>query len=165
MLSLGCAAPSYAQDQPGVDPAGRPIAPDLPAQAPAQAAEPTELDLPVDQTIKIKVAPVQISSVVDHVNEPSTVTVSSAGLLNAQLFLVPVDSPYGGHALGKPRLIGTDNRAGDQLTVRWTSKEPVRYVKLFAVVHKKDAPGTAVRSRTIDIGIGPARLSAPAEGR
>jgi hypothetical protein len=162
LLAFTCAVPLHAQDQPGSGPATGQTQPEQQEQA---QAEPTELDLPVDQTIKIKVDPVQISNVVDRVNEPSTVTVSSAGMLNAQLFLVPVDSPYGGRSLGKPRLIGTVNRAGDQLAIRWTSKEPTPYVKLFAVVHKKDAPGTSVRSRTIDLGIGPARLSQPPAAR
>ena len=156
VLSIASAASCVdAQDQPVTqDPQQQPQQEEI--QPP-----PAELQIPVDDSIKLTIDPVQVSSVVDRVNEPCTVTIKSPGLLNAQLYLIGTDAPYGGLLIGDPRLIGEDNHAGDKLSVRWSSKETNQYVKLFAIVHKKNAPDKAVRSRTLDVGIGPARFKLP----
>jgi hypothetical protein len=115
---------------------------------PAPAPQPTELDLPVDESIKVTVEPVQVSNLVDRVMETATVSVKCPTALSAQVFVVPVDAPYGGRALEKPRLIGSDNKPADGL-------------KVFAVVRKSAAPNTPVRSRTVDFAMGGARYDAP----
>jgi hypothetical protein len=123
----------------------------------AQVGEADALELPVDESIKISVDPVEISNVVDRVMGPAVVTVKCPQATDVRLFLVPVNAPYGGRTLDKPRLIGSDSKPSDGLTVRWNSKESHQYVKLFAVVHKKNAPQVEVRSRTVDFAVGGSR--------
>jgi hypothetical protein len=123
------------------------------------AKQPTELDLPVDDSIKVSISPVQVSHVVDHVVEPCIITVRCPEALSAQVFMVPVDAPYGGRGTDKPHLIGTDNNPKNNgFKVRWASKETSRYVKIFAVVRKRSAPLQEVRSLTVDIGIAGSRF-------
>ena len=121
------------------------------------SAKPTELDLLQDPTVKVEVEPVVASSVVDRVIEPGTVIVRCPDALTAEVFLVPVDAPYGGKPLDIPRSIGKGTKTANVFKIRWTSKEPDQYVKLFAVVRRKSSPERRVRSHTIDLAIGGSR--------
>lgn len=125
---------------------------------------PSEINLPVDDSVKVTVEPLFVSNLVDRVLEPSTVTVCCPEALSVQLFIMPVDSPYGGVALRRPKLIASDNRPSDKYTLRWTGKEQTAYVKLFAVVRKQRTPYTFVRSRTIDLALGGMRYTPPPAG-
>lgn len=129
------------------------------------ANEPTELDLPQDAAIKIKVSPIIPSNVVDRVCEPASIIVDCPGALSAEVFLVPVDSPYGGRALQPPRSLGKDSKPADGMVIPWSEKVSDQYVKLFAVVRKRAQPDKRVRSHTIDIAVSGARLKPkPAAG-
>ncbi len=118
---------------------------------------PTELDFTVDEKIKVKVEPFVSGSLVDRIVEPTTVSVVYPGAAEIDLFVVAVDSPYGGKALEKPRLIGKDAKPGDGFKIQWNNKEPDPYVKIFAVVKKKSGD-KRFRSRTLDFGMAGARF-------
>jgi hypothetical protein len=123
--------------------------------------QPTELDLPVDEKIKVKVEPFVPGSVVDRLVEPSTVTVECPGAQEVDLYVVPVDAPYGGKAVDRPRRIGRDDKPANGLKVDWATKEYHPYVKVFVVVRKK---GFGMRrSRTLDFGMSGARFEAKPE--
>lgn len=139
------------------------------AHSPADAEEPvqttktvetTEPDLPVDESIKVSITPLQVSSLVDRMMEPVTIKVRCPEAARAQLFFVAVDAPYGGKVIDKPRLIGSDLKPEDGLTVRWSDKLTAQYIKVYAVVRKKGA-SSDVRSKTIDLAVGGARLDRP----
>lgn len=119
--------------------------------------EPAAQAIPEDDSVKIKIDPVLVGNLVDRVIEPATITVIAPGALSAEVYLLPVDAPYGGKPTGKARLIGKDLTPANGFTVRWSQAEPDQYVKIFAVVHKKDAAGP-VRSHTLDIGLSGRRL-------
>jgi hypothetical protein len=126
---------------------------------------PTELDLPVDEKVHVHVEPYVAGSVVDRVSEPAAVTVTiSEPTSMVEVFVVPVDSPYGGKALDKPRLIGKDDKPADGFKVMWTGKEKAPYVKVFAVVMKRAGVQRRWRSHTLDFGMGGMRLDAAAGG-
>jgi hypothetical protein len=124
---------------------------------------PTELDYPVDEKIKVKVDPFTASPVVDRISEPCTVTVEGQNILDVEVFVVPVDGPYGGHAIDRPRSIGKDLNPAKGFTVKWTGKEQSQYVKVFAVVHKRVGIPRQVRSPSLDFGMDGARFEAPAK--
>jgi hypothetical protein len=125
---------------------------------------PTELDLPVDENIKLKVEPYVASPVVDRIIEPAAVIVGSPNTSEVEIFVVPVDSPYGGKALEKPHSVGKDEKPGDGFKVMWTKKESAPYVKVFAVVTHKTGIQRLYRSHTMDFGMGGSRLeTAPAK--
>lgn len=118
---------------------------------------PTELDFPLDEKIKVKVEPFIPGSLVDRIVEPTTVQVECLGAAEINLFVVAVDSPYGGKALEKPRLIGKDAKPSDGFKIHWNNKEPDPYVKIFAVVRKKNGP-KRFRSHTLDFAMAGARF-------
>jgi hypothetical protein len=124
---------------------------------------PTELDYPVDEKIKVKVDPFTSSPVVDRISEPCTVTVEGPNILDVEVFVVPVDGPYGGHAIDRPRSIGKDLNPAKGFTVKWTGKEQSQYVKVFAVVHRRVGIPRTVRSLTLDFGMAGARYEATAK--
>lgn len=132
------------------------------AGGPAEAVEmpPTELDLPVDESIKVKVDPIVSGPVVERVVSPTAVMVGTKNTTEVEVFVVPVDAPYGGRALEKPHSVGKDDRAVDGFKVMWTQKETAPYVKVFAVVTRKTGFPHHVRSRTFDFGMGGTRLDA-----
>lgn len=125
---------------------------------------PTELDYPTDEKIKVKVDPVVSNAVVDRITEPSTITVLCTGPVEeVELFVVPVDAPYGGKATDKPRAVGKDDKASDGFKITWTGKEHDPYVKLFAVVKKRGGGRARFRSRTLDFGMGGNRYEQPGQ--
>jgi hypothetical protein len=152
LTMLGCTNLVGAQEMPATSHQGEGGETD-PSSGNKPKPKPTELDLPEDSTIKIRVFPLMPSNLVDRVGEPATVTVDCPGALSAEVFIVPVDAPYGGHALDRPRLIGKDIRPHDGLTVAWSEQEPDQYVKLFAVVRKRSQPDHRLRSHTIDLAM------------
>jgi hypothetical protein len=156
-LALTTAVPTaYAQETPGPESAGATES-SASGEQEAPPAKPTELDLPEDASIKIRVHPLMPSNLVDRVGEPATVTVECPGAVSAEIYIVPVDAPYGGHALDRPRLIGKDVKPGDGLTVHWSDQEPDQYIKLFAVVRKRSLPDRRVRSHPLDLAMYGAR--------
>ena len=72
-----------------------------------------ELTLPIDESLKVTVVPVVHTNVVDRVVDPCSVQVKAPGATQVQVFIVPVDSPYGGRATDSPRPIGTDSTPAD----------------------------------------------------
>jgi hypothetical protein len=124
---------------------------------------PTELDLPIDESIKMKVEPFVSSPVVDRLIEPTTIVVGSPNTSEVEIFVVPVDAPYGGKALEKPHSVGKDDRPADGFRLIWTSKESAPYVKVFAVVTHKTGIQRRYRSHTMDFGMGGSRLETPAK--
>lgn len=112
---------------------------------------PTELDYPIDDRIKVKVEPFVPGTVVDRLLEPSLVTIVNASGSEVELFVVPVDAPYGGKALDRPHSIGKDEKPADGWKLHWNGKEHQPYIKLFAVVHRRN--GGHARSRTYDFGV------------
>jgi hypothetical protein len=127
-------------------------------EAQTEKAKPSELDLPEDLSIKIKVDPVIPGNVVDRIGEPAKVTVECPGIVSAEVFVVGVDSPYGGRALERPRLLGRDSSSSDGFTVQWNDAEVDQYVKIFAVVTRKTQPEKRMRSHTIDLAMHGARF-------
>jgi hypothetical protein len=117
----------------------------------SEQEEQTELDLPVDATVRLSVDPLFPSSLVDRVMEPCTVTVRGSNITSVDIMAVPVDAPYGGFAVATPRLVGhaAANKRSTAFLLRWSAVEPDRYLKLFAVVHKKN--GSLARSKTLDV--------------
>lgn len=112
--------------------------------------KPPQPKLMEDTSIKLRVDPVLLDSVIDRVLEPAKIFVEAPGATVVDVFLVPVDAPYGGKPLGKGRLLGRDSTPRDGFVIDWSSSEPHQYLKLFAVVHKN---GEQSRSRTIDIAV------------
>jgi len=117
------------------------------------SGEPNKLPQPKlmeDASIKLRVEPILLDSVVDRVLEPAKIFIEAPGATSVDVFIVPVDAPYGGKPIGKGRLLGRDNTPRNGFIVDWTSTESHQYLKLFAVVHKNDEHS---RSRTIDIAV------------
>src|SRR5689334_10768049 len=69
-----------------------PMAPAPDSAEGVKRLESTELDLPEDDSIKLKVEPLIVGSVVDRVAEPSTIAVECPGALTAEVYIVPVDA-------------------------------------------------------------------------
>jgi hypothetical protein len=176
-LAIGATAPCVAQQRAAdgngeaeqaipeppaaSDPYAQPAGGGTRDNAPPDLVPLKELTLPIDETLKVTVAPVIRTNVVDRVIEPCTVQVKAPGAAQVQVFVVPVDSPYGGRAVDSPRPIGTDANPADGFSVRWTGTESAKYMKVFAVAQKA---GRSVRSATVDVGIGGKRLrTAPAQ--
>jgi hypothetical protein len=116
----------------------------------AEPDKPPQPKLMEDATIKLRVEPILLDSVVDRVLEPAKIFVEAPGATMVDVFLVPVDAPYGGRAVGKGRLLGRDSTPRNGFIIDWVSTESHQYLKLFAVVHKN---GEQSRSRTIDIAV------------
>lgn len=133
------------------------------AGGPGEAVEmpPTELDLPVDEGIKVKVDPVVSGPVVERVVSLTSVVIATKNATEVEVFVVPVDAPYGGKALEKPHSVGKDDKPADGFKVMWTQKESAPYVKVFAVVTRRTGFPHQVRSRTFDFGMGGTRLETP----
>ena len=148
-------APAGSQPETQTPPAEE--SPENPSPKP-KAPKPTELDLLQDPTVKVELDPVVASSLVDRVVEATTVTVHCPDAMTAEVFIVPVDAPYGGKPLDIPRSVGKGVRSANLFKVQWASKEPDQYVKLFAVVRRKSSPERRVRSHTIDLAIGGTRF-------
>jgi hypothetical protein len=121
---------------------------------------PTELDLPIDESIKMKVQPFISGPVVDRLIEPTTIIVGSPNTSDVEIFVVPVDAPYGGKALEKPRSVGRDEKPADGFKIIWATKESAPYVKVFAVVTHKVGIQRRYRSHTMDFGMGGNRFEA-----
>lgn len=121
---------------------------------------PTELDLSVDDRIKVKVEPFVVGSLVDRIVEPSVIVIDSPGAAEVEVFVVPVDAPYGGKAIEKPHSVGKDERSADGFKINWVAKEHDPYVKLFVVAKRKNSQHR-VRSHTLDFGMSGARFEAP----
>jgi hypothetical protein len=120
---------------------------------------PSEFDLQMDDAVKLRVEPVQVSNLVDRLLEPSTITVKCREALSVQIFVMPVDAPYGGVPLGRPKLVASDNHPGSAYAFRWDSKEPNPYIKIFAVVRRQRDPYAFVRSRALDFAVGGMRYA------
>jgi hypothetical protein len=151
----GDAQQTVPEPPPASDPYAQPAGSTTPDNAAPDLVPLKELTLPIDDTLKVTVVPVIRTNVVDRVVEPCTVQVKAAGAAQVQVFVVPVDSPYGGRAVDSPRSIGTDANPADGFSVRWTGTESAKYMKVFAVAQKG---GRSVRSATVDVGIGGKRL-------
>lgn len=109
--------------------------------------------LVLDESIKVKVEPVERSAVVDRViGRSTTIYVTAPQAVRVQVYLEPVDSPYCGKALAPPRLIGQSSDFRRNFPVVWSSPEPYRYVKIFARAFKADGY-TAGRSRSVDLAL------------
>lgn len=130
--------------------------------APQWEMPPTELDLRVDERVHVHVEPYVPGPVVDRITEPAAVTVEVPDCTRVEVFVVPVDAPYGGKAIDKPRMIGKDDKPADGFKVMWSGKEKTPYVKVFAVITKRNGVQRRFRSHTLDFGMGGARLDAPA---
>ncbi|MBY0551884.1 MAG: hypothetical protein K2W95_31660 [Candidatus Obscuribacterales bacterium] len=156
-----CQEPQTAQDAPEQEqlqerkPTGNATEPEV-ANAEEEDAGP---QLEVDDRIKIKVTPVVIGPVIDRVTETATVTVRAPGASKVEVYVEPVDAPYGGRTIGEPRLLGrsSDIRC---FTVNWAAPEPDKYVRVYAIAYRSPAqPPT--RSRGTDLGMGGRRLVIP----
>lgn len=121
-------------------------------------AEDTGPQFEVDDRIKIKIAPIVIGPVIDRVTESATVTVRAPGASKVEVYLEPVDAPYGGRTTGEPRLLGrsTNMRC---FCVNWSAPEPAKYVRVYAIAYRSQAQPT--RSRGTDLGMGGKRLAIP----
>jgi hypothetical protein len=154
----GDAEQTIPEPPPATDPYAQPAGGPTADNAPPDLVPLKELTLPIDESVKVTVVPVIRTNIVDRVVEPCSVQVKAAGAAQVQVFVVPVDSPYGGRAVDSPRPIGTDANPADGFSVRWTGTESAKYMKVFAVAQKG---GRSVRSATIDVGIGGKRLRTP----
>ncbi len=135
------------------DPTANPV-----ETAPIEAAQPSG-EPEVDDRIKVRVTPVVLGPVVDRVTEATSVSVNApAGASSVELYLEPVDAPYGGRSKGEARLLGkaSSYQAVKRFTVAWNSAEPHRYVRLYALAY--DSTGHPSKSRGLDLGMGGARL-------
>ena len=92
-------------------------------------------------------------------------TSSLVDAAGADIWLLPIDAPYGGKPTGKPRFIGRDSKSSDGLSIKWTRSEPDEYVKLFAVVYPRKNPELPVRSASLDVAIGGDKLRKKPAGR
>ena len=110
--------------------------------------------IPEDKSVKLSIEPLLVGNLIDRVMEPATITVHAPGALRVEVYLLPVDSPYGGKPTGKARLIGQDLTPANGFKIKWAKPTSDPYVKIFAVVHKKSAPESTIRSHTIDVGLG-----------
>lgn len=121
-------------------------------------AEDTGPQFEVDDRIKIKIAPLVIGPVIDRVTESATVTVRAPGASKVEVYVEPVDAPYGGRTTGEPRLLGrsTNMRC---FCVNWSAPEPDKYVRVYAIAYRSQAQPT--RSRGTDLGMGGKRLVIP----
>lgn len=115
----------------------------------------SEPQLEVDDRIKVKISPLVIGPVIDRVTESAIVTVHAPGASRVEVYVEPVDAPYGGRKIGEPRLLG---RSADLrgFTVTWSKPESDRYVRLYAIAYRLQSQPT--RSRGTDLGIGGRRL-------
>lgn len=128
------------------EPAGQPA-----AQGDAQP------ELEYDDRISVKVTPLSTGPVVDRVMEPATVIVRAPGAAGVEVYLEPVDAPYGGRSKGEPRLLGKTASYNHTrgFSLAWNSGEPYRYVRLFAIA--VNSSGQMVRSRGTDLAMGGVR--------
>lgn len=154
MLFFAYAAISAASAQ--TEPPAAPTSHE-PTKSSNETLSSTELDYPIDEKVKVKVEPCIANAVVDRLSEPSTITVVAPGASEVELFVIPVDAPYGGKAIDKPHVIGKDDKPSDGFRIHWTAKESEPYIKLFAVVRRKGSE-RKLRSRTYDFAMSGSRL-------
>lgn len=133
---------------------------DFQGSGPVDAAPDSELVL--DERIRVKVEPVVRNAVVERVVESARIKVKTPpGFFRVDIFVEPVDAPFGGKSLGVPKMLGQAFGNGS-FSYRWVSPEHYEYVKIFALAYKN--PSAAVfsvpggRSRAIDVAIGGNRL-------
>lgn len=111
----------------------------------------------INPQIQLHVQPLLRSHVVDKVSDPTTVSIDAKEpAQRVELYLEPVDAPYGGKTVGPSRLIGKSDKSGRKFTFNWTDREPYRYVRLFALVYRNgnDSPE---QSSSLDLGMAGAR--------
>ena len=123
-------------------------------EAPKQASD-ESAEVEVDERIKVRVTPLVSGPVIDRVMEPTMVTVRAPGATTVEVYLEPVDAPYGGRTTGAARLLGRSTNSKG-FNVSWSSPEPHRYVRLYALAFcGLSAP---MRSAAVDLGMGGRRL-------
>jgi hypothetical protein len=165
------AGPSAADSRPEANkPENGGSAPETGGQPPADpfdfsgkrktAGVEKERYLVLDESIKVRVAPVERSSVVDRVLERSTIYVRAPGSVRVEVYLEPVDSPYCGRSIGLPKLLGQSSDARRNFPVIWASAEPYRYVKIYALAYKSGGLKFG-RSRSVDLAMSGLRFAPP----
>lgn len=152
VVSASTAAPEATRD----DAAHESPADQVAAEPPAN--EPSGPLMDIDDNITVKVTPLMPGPVIDRVTEPSTISVKAPGASSVEVYVEPVDAPYGGRSTGEPRLLGRCS-TGRMFELPWTTPESARYVRIFAVAYRAQTVPT--RSRGTDLGIGGRRYVAP----
>lgn len=155
--------------EPEEPPASAPEAAAKPEQADIfdfQGAGPVEQnnedDLALDDRIRVKVEPVVRNPVIERVVESARIKVRTPpGFFRVDIFIEPVDAPFGGKSLAHPKMLGQAFGNGN-FTLKWASPERYEYVKIFALAYKN--PAAAIfsaahgRSRAVDVALGGNRL-------
>ena len=119
-------------------------------------------ELSVDERILVKVEPIVRNAVVERIVESARIKVKTPpGFLRVDIYIEPVDAPFGGKSLAVPKMLGQAFGNGN-FTLRWSSPERFEYFKIFALAHKNPSASvfsvSAGRSRAIDVAIGGNRL-------
>lgn len=133
--------------------------------APPSEQDPEDGGLALDERIAVKVEPIVRNAVVDRVIEPARIKVKAPpGFFKVEIYLEPVDAPFGGKSLGEPKLLGHAKGSGN-FTFFWNGPESHEYVKLFVLAYKPGSThfSTAGRSHAIDLAIGGTRLQPNSE--
>lgn len=124
----------------------------------------TESELVLDERIRVKVEPVVRNAVVERVVEAARIRVKTPpGFFRVDIYIEPVDAPFGGKSLAEPKMLGQAFGNGN-FSLRWSSPEHYEYLKIFALAHKNPAASinsiAGGRSRAIDVAVGGNRLQA-----
>jgi hypothetical protein len=131
-------------------------------QGSGPAEQNNEDDLALDDRIRVKVEPVVRNPVVERVVESARIKVKTPpGFFRVDIFIEPVDAPFGGKSLAHPKMLGQAFGNGN-FSLKWASPERYEYVKIFALAYKNPAAtifSTAHgRSRAVDVALGGNRL-------
>lgn len=169
-LSVGLfMPPATLAAEPDEAPASAPDPPAKPEQTDIfdfQGSGPTEQtnedELALDDRIRVKVEPVVRNPVIERVVESARIKVKTPpGFFRVDIFIEPVDAPFGGKSLAHPKMLGQAFGNGN-FSLKWASPERYEYVKIFALAYRN--PGAAIfstahgRSRAVDVALGGNRL-------
>lgn len=127
-------------------------------EAPAEGVEQAP-EVELDQHVKIKVEPLLVGRLIDRLVGPATITVEGCDAQMGEVWLLPIDAPYGGKVTGKPIFLGRAHRverrsAGARvLVLKWHEPLSHDYVRIFAVVYPRKTPDKPVRSVSLDLAI------------
>lgn len=84
----------------------------------------------------VRVEPFIPTDLGNRVVTPATVYVAAPGAAWVDVYVQPVDAPFGGRRIGTPALIGSTTTAeGTLVAVPWAADEPYPYVEVFAVAY------------------------------
>lgn len=86
-------------------------------------------------TVSVRVDPIFPTNLGDRVLGPVTVYVDAPGASRVEVYIQPVDQPYGGQPVGDPKLIGADDTPANGFAVAWAADERDPYVNVYAIAY------------------------------